>query len=80
MSRQEKDLRTRDAQATVSLKAAERMAEMEPDELLLMADTALKYAKHGQAVFGWQQNVGVSVLGEVVSGSVPDLPPDVIDI
>lgn len=80
LSMQQRSESVREKHAIVAEKAAERLSQLDGDELLMTADTALKYAKHGQVTFGWQHNIGVSVLTDVLSGDSVDLPCDVIDV
>lgn len=79
LSMEERSQKVRDKHATVAERAADELANMDGQELLLMADTALKYAKHGQAVFGWQQNVTTTLRLDVLASGSSDSAP-VIDV
>jgi GGDEF domain-containing protein len=79
LSLEERSKNVREKHAIVAEKAAEKLSEMDADELLLTADTALKYAKHAGTVFGWQSTgPSLSVRLDVIAQSGPEAP--VIDI
>lgn len=80
LSMQQRSDKVREGHAAFAEATAERLSQADPDEALMLMDTALKGAKHAQVVFGWQTNVGVNVLTDVLSGDAVTLDDSVIDI
>lgn len=80
LSMQERSNSVREKHAKYAESVADKLSQVEPNEALMLVDTALKAAKHSAVTFGWAANHTVSVLTDVLSASGDDLECDVIDV
>lgn len=70
---------TRFGHAVGAHKVAQKIQQMDADELFMSAPLILQHAKHAQATFGWAQVVEGSVRLDVLASGAGDSAP-VIDI